>query len=156
MKGLVTPVLIAVIALIAAAVLGQLTKKRGSTEQPRARAVMTPRELEAFATLTNALTPRYSVLAQVSFAALLTAKNRAIRNTFDRKMADFVALTHDGTVAAIIEIDDRSHNGREASDGKRDDMLTNAGYRVIRYRKLPSREQVEKDIANRPAPLTSE
>ena len=158
MKLLSNPLLIVAaifVVLVVLVVLGALRKSRPSKEQPRARAVLTPRELEAFAILNNALAPRYNVLAQVGFSALLTAKSQATRNSFNRKMADFVVLDHAGTVAAVIEIDDRSHDGRDARDSRRDDMLINAGYRVIRYRKLPSREQVQKDIAHAPEPISA-
>ena len=154
-KLLSNPFLIIAAVFVFLVALGALKKSRPNSEKPRARAVLTPRELEAFAILNNALAPRYSVLAQVAFSALLTAKKLATRNTFNRKMADFVVIDHGGAVVAVVEIDDRSHDGRESSDGRRDDMLINAGYRVIRYRKLPTREQVQKDITHVPEAMSS-
>ncbi len=90
--------------------------------------------------------PNLIVLSQVSFGALLTAKSRAVRNTFDRKRADFVICDKSFKVLAVVELDDRSHDGREEQDANRDKLLTDAGYRVIRYRGIPDIEQVEADF----------
>ncbi|WP_195812383.1 DUF2726 domain-containing protein [Xylophilus rhododendri] len=95
--------------------------------------------------LTGAL-PQYIVLAQVSFAALLDAKDRTIRNTFDRKRADFVVVERSFRVVAVVELDDSSHDGRSAQDAARQRLLTDVGYRVLRYRGIPDVATVASDF----------
>jgi very-short-patch-repair endonuclease len=90
--------------------------------------------------------PDHVVLAQVSFGALLSVRASAVRNTYDRKRADYVVCDRAFVVAAVIELDDGSHKDKEELDEKRDLLLTNAGYRVIRYRNIPDEDQVQADF----------
>jgi very-short-patch-repair endonuclease len=87
------------------------------------------------------------VLAQVSFSALLQSPNQATRNQYNRKMADFVLCTKSFEVIAVVELDDSSHKGREEKDMDRDRLLTNAGYRVKRYKTVPNIETLKTEIA---------
>ena len=96
--------------------------------------------------------PDHAVLAQVSFGALLQAKGGASRYSYSQKIADFVLMTKGFEVVAVIELDDSSHKGREKNDANRDAMLTEAGYKVLRYRRIPDRGQLLTDIANIDAP----
>ena len=114
-------------------------------ERPRACAPLTKHEQLMFFRLQEAL-PKLIVLSQVSFGALLTAQARGVRNTFDRKRADFVICDKSFKVLAVIELDDSSHDGREEQDANRDKLLTDAGYRVLRYRGIPDIEQVAVDF----------
>ena len=91
--------------------------------------------------------PNLIVLSQVSFGALLTARSMAVRNTFNRKRADFVICEKSFKVVAIVELDDSSHDGNEAQDERRDAQLVNAGYRVLRYRGIPNIDRVQADFA---------
>lgn len=97
-------------------------------------------------------TPEYIVLTQVSFGAMLTAKNGASRSSFDRKIADFVVTNKGFKVLAVVELDDKSHNGREQQDANRDAILSEAGYKVLRYAKTPDVEKLRADLA--PVKLT--
>lgn len=102
--------------------------------------------------------PDYVVLAQVSFGALLTAKQGASRNSFSQKIADFVLTDKAFQVLATIEFDDGSHKGREGRDASRDAMLAQAKYKILRYRSIPSTDKLVADVlargkATRPAPL---
>ena len=97
--------------------------------------------------------PDLVVLAQVSFGALLTARAYAARNTFDRKIADFVVFDRGFQVLAVIELDDSSHKGKEARDAQRDALLTQAGYRVLRYPRIPDIDRVKADFAPPPVPI---
>jgi len=81
--------------------------------------------------------PQHVVLAQVAFSALVDTRDRPTRNTFNRKVADFVLCDKSFAVIAVIELDDKSHRGREATDADRDAILVRAGYRVLRFKNVP-------------------
>ena len=82
---------------------------------------------------------------------VLTARAYATRNTFDRKVADFVVCDKSFQVLAVIELDDASHKGKADKDAARDAMLANAGYRVLRYPNVPDIDRVRGDFVL-PAP----
>lgn len=126
-------------------------RRRASTEVPRATWPLTRNEQAMYFRLQGAL-PNLIVLSQVSFAALLTARSMAVRNTFNRKRADFVICERSFKVIAIVELDDSSHDGNEVQDERRDAQLVNAGYRVLRYRGIPNIDRVQADFAP-PPPL---
>ena len=67
-------------------------------------------------------------------------------NLFNRKVADFVVLDKQFNVVAIVELDDASHKDKEEKDADRDALIAEAGYRVIRYKRTPDLEQVQKDF----------
>lgn len=137
--------LIVIAAFIALAIVSIKNKAKKTGETARAKQPLTEHEQQMFFRLTGAL-PEHVVLAQVSFSSLLTAKGRTTRNTFDRKTADFVICTKAFEVVAIIELDDSSHNGREAADMKREMLLTDAGYKMLRYKHIPDDIGVIKDL----------
>lgn len=107
--------------------------------------VMTAREQQMYHLLQTAL-PECTVLAQVAFSALVTAKGWANRNRFDRKVADFVLCSQQLHVIAVIELDDSSHNGRERQDRERDAMLRLAGYVTLRYANFPTQQALRADV----------
>ena len=121
--------------------------KRYPAEQPRRRQLLSQREQAMHHRLLQAL-PERVVLAQVSFGALLTARARAVRNTFDRKIVDFVVCDKAFQVLAVIELDDASHRGKAAKDSARDRLLVQAGYRVVRYPHIPDIDRVRSDFAD--------
>lgn len=58
------------------------------------------------------------------------ARARA-RNSYSQKIVDYVLEDRaTGTVIALIELDDRSHNS--SKDGRRDALTQAAGYRTVR------------------------
>lgn len=154
-KEMQTIMLVLIVLVIAVVVIAALSKKQQGPkeipdkaiegEKPRACPPLTKNEQAMFFRLQSAL-PTLIVLSQVSFGALLTAKSRGARNTFDRKRADFVICDKSFKVLAVIELDDSSHDGREAQDANRDKLLKDAGYRVLRYRGIPDIEQVAMDF----------
>lgn len=103
------------------------------------KSLMTANELEFLGRL-EAAVPEWRFHAQVAMGAILDplvsrqegkAYYRA-RGMFAQKIVDFVAQNRaDGSIMAIIELDDRTHNAEK--DSQRDAMLTGAGYRVVRY-----------------------
>lgn len=138
-------VIVVVIAIFA--VIGKLSTKN-SKQQPapiKPKRILTLNEQPTFNRLREAL-PQHIILAQVAFSALITTKDYATRNRFNRKIADFVVLDKAYNVIAVVELDDSSHNGREQEDANRDAMLHEAGYKVIRYKRTPNYEQVIADF----------
>ena len=83
----------------------------------------------------------FKLSAQVSLGALLSSRSRASRNTFDRKITDFVVCDKAFQVLAVAELDS-SNWGSEA----RDLLLTAAGYRVLRYSRISNIERVQADF----------
>lgn len=144
-------ILVVVVLAIAGTLLAAAKKGGGkASEKPKARKPMlTKNEQPMYFRLQEAL-PEHQVLAQVAFSALLTATQRAARSTFNRKVADFVICTKAFEVVAVVELDDSSHKGKEEADRKREGLLTEAGYRVLRYRRTPDIEQIRKDITEAP------
>ena len=137
-------VLIAVIAVGAvgmAMLKTKLASKGGmnSAGKFKAKRLLTPNELEFIGRLESAA-PELRFHAQVSMGAVLdpavprsdAKAYMSIRGMFAQKIIDFVAQDkRTGDIVAIIELDDRTHNG--AKDAKRDAMLISAGYRTIRW-----------------------
>lgn len=148
MKSLLPIVLIAIVALVAFAIFAKQASKgkAGRGEPPKRKRLMTEREQAMHNRLTQAL-PDLVVLAQVSFGALLSARAYAVRNTFDRKIADFAVCDKAFQVLAVIELDDASHKGKAEKDNTRDALLTSAGYRVLRYTNIPDIDRVRGDFA---------
>lgn len=148
MKLLIAVVVLAVILFVVMAVLK--AKKGEPTgdvkETPRKKALMTEQETAMYNRLKQSL-PQHHVFTQVSFGALITAKSRAARNLFDRKIADFVVCDDALQVVATIELDDSSHRNKADSDKRRDELLTGAGYRVLRYKNIPDIDKVKADFA---------
>lgn len=144
-------IIIVVIAFIAFAVIAASANKgksaKGKNETPiKAKRVLTMNEQPTFNRLREAL-PENIVLAQVSFGALLSTTGQATRNKFNRKIADFVVLDKSFNVVAVVELDDKSHKGKEKQDAERDAMLIEAGYRVIRYPRTPDLDKVKADFS---------
>lgn len=143
--------LLAVLAvgLLVAAVL---PKGRGSKETPKARRPLTDREQAMYFRLQSAL-PEHVVMAQVSFGALLEAKSLAARNTYDRKIADFVVCSKAFEVLAVIELDDATHKNKQEKDGKRDQLLQKAGYKTMRFKNVPDAADIQARFATKAATM---
>jgi hypothetical protein len=109
------------------------------------RNLMTARELEFFDALRSAL-PEATIHSQVAMAALIDVKggNRSSRNSFDRKIFDYVVCAANGLVLYAIELDDRSHSGDASRrrDAVKDEIAKSAGLRVVRYQSVRTDAQV--------------
>ena len=114
---------------------------RGADEAAKfkAKTMLTANELEFLARL-EAAVPELRFCPQAAMGALLEpAVSRKdgkayfrLRGMFAQKIVDFVAQRRqDGSIMAIIELDDRTHEGNK--DAKRDAMLVSAGYRIVRW-----------------------
>jgi len=148
--GLIVLIVVAVLALGVLVAIKGKRPRRGESEISR-KDPLTKNEQPMYFRLVEAL-PEHIVLAQVAFSALLKTGKQATRNRFNRKVADFVICEKSFRVIACVELDDSSHKGREEQDRERDQLLTNAGYRVIRYKKVPNIDEVRSAIIGMEAP----
>jgi len=84
--------------------------------------VLTPVEQQLYQRLIRAF-PDHVVLAQVAFSQLVGVKKgenfTAIWNRYNRLTADFVLCHKDFRIAAILELDDRSHDNPSRMDADR-------------------------------------
>ena len=125
-------------------ILGGMRKR--ALERPFFKPILTKREEAMYERLVKAF-PNHSILAQISFGALLGARTRGVRNRFDRKIADFaICEKYTAKVLVLIELDDSSHKGKEAQDAARDKMLTRVGYVVRRYPNIPTISKLQADM----------
>ncbi|MET3496620.1 DUF2726 domain-containing protein [Variovorax boronicumulans] len=142
---------VVVLLAVGLLVLGVVARNKGSqinsgfVDKPKARAPLTAREQAMYNRLVETL-PDLVVLPQVSFSALLTARTRAARSTFSRKIADFVVCDRTFKVVAVIELAGKERKGKAPRDSSRDALLTEAGYRVLRYHRVPDIGRVEADF----------
>lgn len=90
--------------------------------------------------------PECYIFVQVCLGAFLRTSSQGTRNKFDSKIADYVVTNDRFEVLAVIELDDSSHKGKEKQDAERDAMISEAGYKVLRYPFVPSRHQLRVDI----------
>lgn len=98
----------------------------------------------------SAALPWAVICPQVSFSALMTARQWQDRNRFNRKVAGFVVCSRTLVPIAVVELDDVSHKDKQDEDEIRDAMLQLAGYQVIRYANVPDIDRLRQDI---PEPL---
>lgn len=141
---LITLAVFAGVAAVGFAVLKAKIEAKGGVacdlkDKFKAKVMLTANELEFLGRLETAA-PELRFHAQVAMGALLDpAASRKegkeffrLRGMFAQKIVDFVAQDRkDGKIVAIIELDDRTHDGD--NDAKRDSMLAGAGYRIIRW-----------------------
>ncbi len=143
------------IAILAATAYFYPNKKSSSTatNDYAKKNLMTENEMEFFKRLLEAL-PQHHVFSQVSLGALLDAnvrgdksKRSSVRGTFTQKIADFVVCDKNLNVVAVVELDDKTH--RAQNDAKRDAMLEQAGYAVVRWdsKKKPSISEIASRLA---------
>jgi very-short-patch-repair endonuclease len=146
--------------ILLAVVVSELLKPRSSSTGawPMSSVpVLTQREQPLFWRLQKAL-PDHVVLAQVQLSRMMRVKRtdkwRTWQNKIERKSADFVVCNKDFSVAAVIELDDSSHDrpDRRKSDADKDAALGGAGIRIIRWRSLPS----DADIRAAVVPVSTE
>lgn len=120
--------------------------RSGFVDKPKARPPLTAREQAMYNRLVQTL-PDLVVLPQVSFGALLTARTRAARSSFSRKIADFVVCDRSFKVVAVVAFGgDKSSKAKSQRDLDREALLVEAGYRVLRYPRVPDVGRVEADF----------
>jgi hypothetical protein len=145
MPGTVIFILFLAAAFIAAAKLGLLKKGRGGQKEHWPifpKKVLTPVEQQLYQRLIRAY-PDHVVLAQVSFSQIIGVKKghdfRAIWNRYNRLTADFVLCNKDFSIAAVIELDDRSHDhpSRQDADRRKGSVCDAAGIPLHRLNVNP-------------------
>jgi len=83
--------------------------------------------------------PDHIILSQVQLSRLLGVKKgnnyQSWLNRINRMSADFVVCNKDSSIAAVIELDDASHNSkdRQNADEKKDKALKSAEIKIIRW-----------------------
>lgn len=108
------------------------------------RPPLTRKEQAMYVRLAEAFpAPSFVVLAAVNPGALLDPKGGASLSKYAQRRAGLVLLDRTFLVLAIIEVDD--DNGRAGSESA-DAMFKSAGYKVLRYRKLPEVERLRIDV----------
>lgn len=129
--------------IVVAAKKSNPKKSNLSLSSIKASALLTEREKKMFFQLLRVFpSPECVILTQVSFSALLSSPRREVRAAFNRKRTDFVITDRRFCVLAILELDDSSHNGQKQRDAERDAMLKHAGYRLIRFDKIPTEKEL--------------
>jgi len=155
---------LAVVAIVAAAIVVVLAAVVASKRQPaagkvRGRPLLTANEHDFLGRL-EAAVPELRFHSQVAMGALLEPAfpkkldpraYMSIRGTFSQKIVDFVAQDRTtGAVIAVVELDDRTHDA--AKDNKRDAMLKEGGYRIVRWQSIakPDPAAIRRALVSQP------
>jgi very-short-patch-repair endonuclease len=146
---LLTAALVLVVIVVAAAIL----KQRGGTKAEPDRypfeqcRPLSEQEQVLFWLLRKVL-PDQMVLSQVALSQILRVSkghnSRAWRNRIDRMSIDFLVCLQDASIVAAIELDDSSHKRKDrvAADAKKTKALESAGIKLIRFRQMPTEEEL--------------
>ena len=139
-------VLLAVAAFVVAVTKSLLVRfgKSGShgaaSEWPvYAKRLLTPAEQKCFHRLRIAY-PDHVVMAQVALSQILGIKKghgenaQSVRNRYRLLVVDFVVCNKDFSIAAVFELDDRSHDepSRQDADARKEAALKAAGISLHR------------------------
>ena len=127
------------------------TRKFGSARfKIKNKTLLTQREQECFKRLTQSLHPDFLVFPQVAFSQIIDTEggskfdNEGLRRTMSQKVADFVVCKPDLTMIAIIELDDRSHIGKEEKDKQRDSIVRQIGLMPLRIPRTPAQNTLDE------------
>lgn len=147
-------------------VVGILIKSLGpkNPHKFKARQFMTKNEEDFFKHFVKIFPDKY-IAPQVSMDAVIepdvaqNVKNRegknayqSMRGTIKANKIDFLILNSNFKPEFIIELDDNSHNNKQAADAQRDQNLKDANIPTIRIRRnkdgFPSRAFFDKQLNN--------
>ncbi len=120
-------------------------KQRQQDSALKRRAIFNLNEQLTFQRLKETL-PEASILAHVSFDALLTTKYPHTRHKYRNMMADFVVLNQQHQVMAIVALEEASSFKGTQQEHYQDALLKLAGYRVLRYGRVPEYPQLRGDF----------
>jgi hypothetical protein len=157
--------LMGLLVIVGAAAVGMaLARGKLGSQSPelkfKSKPLLTSNEVEFLARLEGAV-PELRFFPQVAMGALMEpAVSRRdgkayyrLRGMFSQKIVDFVAQRRsDGQIEAVIELDDRTHNAQK--DASRDEMLSSAGYRIVRWnsKTKPDRDAIRAVLVPAPPP----
>ncbi|MCP1290343.1 DUF2726 domain-containing protein [Chromobacterium sp. S0633] len=116
----------------------------------KGKTLLTQREQECFNRLAKSLSPDFLVFPQVAFSQIIDTEggskfdNEGLRRTMSQKVADFVICKTDLTMIAIIELDDRSHIGKEDKDRQRDSIIRQIGLMPLRIPRTPPQRTLDE------------
>ncbi|MBP9787782.1 MAG: DUF2726 domain-containing protein [Acinetobacter sp.] len=131
--------------LITALILRHLHQNRRQDSPLKRRGILNISEQITLMRL-QAVLPLHTILAHVSFDALLTTKYMHTRRKYQGLVADFVVLDQQHQVLAIIEIADESYVNRLHQKHYQDSLLELAGYKVLRYSSIPTEQELREDL----------
>jgi len=112
--------------------------QRAEPGKPRykPRPILTDNEAEFFARLETAV-PEYRIFPQLSMTAIIEPASKDRYWTYFNRIAmqrvDYAVYTRDLKLICVIELDDRTHDGKHKRDGRRDSRLTEAGVQTLRF-----------------------
>ncbi|AOA59697.1 DUF2726 domain-containing protein [Acinetobacter larvae] len=92
------------------------------------------------------LLPEWHIMAQVPFDSLLTTKYLHTRRKYQELTADFVVLDQNYRTVAVVLLQDAHLMKRLKASHYREDILSMAGYRVLRYEGNAEVEQLQRDF----------
>lgn len=147
-------ILVIIAVLVAVALVAMKNKGLGGKSlRYKSKPLLTANEKEFFLRLKRAL-PNHIILTQVSMGQVMQpAVSRqqdgraymSIRGTFAQKSIDYAVCNEELEIVAIVELDDRTHSSDK--DGKRDAMLEEAGYKILRFNS--KKKPTEAEIASK-------
>ncbi|MCD4502312.1 DUF2726 domain-containing protein [Chromobacterium vaccinii] len=112
--------------------------------------LLTGREIDCYKLLVKELGPEFIVFPQVAFSQILNvtggtqSENRKLWMTMSQKVADFVICKDDLTMLAILELDDRSHQGKQDKDRARDGVVESVGLKALRIAGAAKQEDIAR------------
>ena len=119
-------------------VLARAMRSHGDRWPVYAKSLLSEREQTLYKRL-EAVFPHHVILAQVALSQLIGVKSgvpraQSIRGRYQQLVADFVLCRPDFTVAAVIELDDSSHERaiQRNRDAKKTMAIESAGIRMVR------------------------
>ncbi len=139
-------ILLAIAALCAIALRGRAPGERARFPFSQCRP-LSEREQVLYWRLRKVL-PDQMILAQVAISRILRVdrgnNSRAWLNRINRMTVDFLVCLPDASIVAAIELDDASHLAadRIAADAKKENALSSAHIKLLRYRELPSEDEI--------------
>ena len=122
-----------------------LSSKRKHDSALKRRAVLSSHEQMTLTRLQTVL-PKFTVLAHVSFDALLTTKYVHTRRKYQNMTADFVVLDQNYQVVVVVVLEGTGL--RRANQQYERRLLQLAGYRVVRYVGVPEYQDLKRDLLN--------
>lgn len=145
--------------------LSKAKRSTGTKSEPSiwpyfAKSLLTEREQAMFHRLREAF-PNHIILSQVALSQVIAVKPRTANAKswfykISQKSLDFVICRLDTCVLAAIELDDSSHDNakQKARDADKDKALQDAGVKLLRFRKMPSKEVLTMAINRLESPST--